>query len=93
MFESMYVYVHVTICTLHTQLHKYVYTCIHIDTYLSMYIASYICSITIIAVGVTKLQCENTTESDELGQFCLTSSQTLTLFYSGEGQWHALAGE
>ena len=82
----MHVYVHVTICTLHTQLHKYVHTCVHIDTYLSMYIASYICSITIIAVGVMKSQCKNTTEFDELGRFCLTSSQALTIFHSGEGQ-------
>ena len=57
-----------------------------------MYMASYICSITIIAVGVMKSQCENTA-SDELGQFCLTPSQTLTIFHSGEGQWHALAGK
>ena len=88
----MHVYVHVAICTLHTQLHKYIHTCVHIDTYLSMYKASYICSITIIAMGVTKSQCEKIT-SDELGQFCLTPSQTLTIFHSGEGQWHALAGE
>ena len=70
----------------------YIATCIHIDTYLSKYIASYICFITIIAVGVMKSQCENTT-SDDLGQFCLTPSQTLTIFHSGEGQWYALAGE
>ena len=88
----MHVCVHVAICTLHTWLHKYVHTCIHIDTYLSMYIASYICSITIIAVGVMKSQCEKTT-SDELGRFCLTSSQAFKIFHSEEGQWHALAGE
>ena len=57
-----------------------------------MYKASYICSITIIAMGVMKSQCENTT-SDELGRLCLNSSQAHTMFHSGEGQWHALAGE
>ena len=42
---------------------------------------------------VMKSQCENTTEFDELGRFCLTPSQALTIFHTGEGQWHALAGE
>ena len=88
----MHVCVHIAICTLHTWLHKYVHTCIHIDTYLSTYIASYICSFTIIAVGGMKSQCEKTT-SDELGRFCLTSSQAFKIFHSGEGQWHALSGE
>ena len=44
-------------------------------------------------MGVMKSQCKNTTEFDELGRFCLTSSQALTIFHSGEGQWHVLAGE
>ena len=39
-----------------------------------------------------KLQCEKITP-DELGRFCLTPSQALTIFHSGEGQWHTLAGK
>ena len=92
MFVCLNVCVHVPICTLHTWLHKYIHTCIHIDTYLSTYKASYICFITIIAVGVMKSQCEKTTP-DELGLFCLTPSQALTIFHSGVGQWHFLAGK
>ena len=38
-----------------------------------------------------KSQCKETTPN-ELGQLCLTPSQIPIIFNSGEGQWHALAG-
>ena len=86
--------------TLHTYIHDYInmykYICTynhtqrHVAIQLTVYIA--FCFITIIAVGVMKLQCEKTA-LDELGRFCLTPSQVSIIFNSNEGQWHVLPGK